>query len=370
MNDDACFVPTYSGSPDTCDAVCETMQIIECESGDDCCPPGCNPGNDVDCAPDACGNGTLDPGESCDPPEVPCVDECEPTEACETADLWGFEASCTLECKRAEITNCSMASDGCCPDTCTYLDDADCMEPVCGDGSVDGEETCDEAIPAGEPGACPASCDDNRACTDDRGGGSAADCDLRCQHVPIVECTAGDDCCPVGCTEADDADCANVACGDGIVDGEEGCDNAIGAGLPGWCPTSATDCEDDNECTTDRLEGVPSDCSAHCVNEEPACADGDGCCPPSCAPSQDSDCADLELCAGYCFGAITYCRGGDELFASTDECMTACVDMPVGVDGDSSGDSIYCRLHHLEDAKTDPEGHCEHIALQPMGGCE
>jgi hypothetical protein len=368
VSDDACFVPTYTGSVDTCDAVCDTMQIIECVTGDGCCPAGCNPGNDVDCAPAECGNGTLDPGESCDPPDIPCVDECEATEACETAEFWGFEASCTLECRREPITVCSMTSDGCCPDDCTYQTDADCAEPVCGDGSIDGDETCDSAIPASDEGACPQTCDDNRACTNDLMSGS--DCEVFCQRSSIVQCTGGDDCCPAGCTEADDPDCANVACGDGIVDGDEGCDNAIPAGEPGACPTDAAMCDDGDECTTDSLEGSAADCSARCINEEPACIDGDGCCPPACSPSEDADCAELELCPDYCFGAITYCRNEHELFSSTEECMAACAMMPVGEPDASSGDSIHCRIHHLEDARTDPEGHCEHSALEPLGGCE
>jgi hypothetical protein len=370
VNDDACFIPHYSGSPQTCDAVCDTMQIIECATGDDCCPPGCNPGNDVDCAPPACGNHSLDPGESCDPPEFPCVDVCESSDTCETAELWGFEASCTLECKRETITSCSATSDGCCPETCTFETDADCPEPVCGDAMVEGDETCDQGIDPGRPGACPDDCDDNRACTRDLLSGSVSDCSAYCQHVPIVQCTDGDDCCPPGCTEAEDPDCANVTCGDGVIDGDEGCDNAIGPGEPGECPMTPDVCDDGDECTDDMLQGMVADCSARCVHQEPPCVDDDGCCPPGCSPAEDAECAELELCPDYCFDAITYCQGQYQLFESTDDCLAACSSMPVGRLGDVSGDSIQCRIHHLEDAKSDPEGHCEHAGPQPLGGCE
>jgi len=53
--------------------------------------------------------------------------------------------------------------------------------PPCGNGRVDPGETCDTAIPAGAPGACPPpDCDDHVPCTKDTPSGS--DCTATCLH--------------------------------------------------------------------------------------------------------------------------------------------------------------------------------------------
>ncbi len=53
--------------------------------------------------------------------------------------------------------------------------------PRCGNGLVDPGETCDTAIPAGAPGACPPpNCDDHVPCTKDMPSGSG--CTAKCEH--------------------------------------------------------------------------------------------------------------------------------------------------------------------------------------------
>jgi MYXO-CTERM domain-containing protein len=74
--------------------------------------------------------------------------------------------------------------------------------PVCGDGKVEGNETCDP------PSSCPTSCDDSDPCTGDALIGSAAACTASCTHAQITLCIIGDGCCPPGCTFANDSDCA------------------------------------------------------------------------------------------------------------------------------------------------------------------
>lgn len=65
-------------------------------------------------------------------------------------------------------------------------------------------------------------------------------------------------------------------CGNGQLDPGENCDPGIKAGDPGACPTSATECDDLNTCTTDSLTGQAADCSAICVNTAltPCCGNG------------------------------------------------------------------------------------------------
>lgn len=366
--EDGCFTAEYVGSEATCDAECITMQIVACVNDDDCCPAGCNPGNDVDCASEDCGNGQLDPGETCDDPEVPCPTDCAPTHACESAEFRGFAAACTLTCVREEITACLPDADGCCPAGCSDVNDADCNPAVCGDGDVTGQETCDSGIQWPAPGSCSPACEDNRSCTVDLMNGTVAACDVQCTHAAATDCVSGDDCCPAGC-EGTDADCEDVVCGDGNVDGSEQCDSAIPADEPGACPANDSDCDDFDACTTDSMTGDAADCSAQCVNTPPPCVDGDGCCSPACTADNDDDCAALDLCELYCFSALTYCSGQHELYESQGECENACEQMPIGIPGAESGDSVYCRIHHLDDAETDPEGHCIHGAEVPLDGC-
>src|SRR5215831_3729850 len=85
----------------------------------------------------------------------------------------------------------------------------------CGDGVKQANEKCDTAIPAGMPGACPTSCDDQNACTIDSLNGTG--CQQECVHGAITACQAGDGCCPSTCTAANDSDCM-ASCGNGVVD--------------------------------------------------------------------------------------------------------------------------------------------------------
>ena len=146
---------------------------------------------------------------------------------------------------------------------------------VCGDGVVGRGETCDPIE------SCPETCDDGVACTSDTRMGEASTCDVACDVTVIEACANGDGCCPDGCDSSTDDDCS-ASCGDGVLDDGETCDP------PGTCPTS---CDDANACTTDRLTGSATACSAACSNVAiTACVAGDGCCAPGCDATTDSDC--------------------------------------------------------------------------------
>ena len=364
---EGCFSATFSGAPESCDALCETTQIDECIDDDGCCPVACTPESDRDCVPDTCGDGVVQPPETCDEPDFPCPTQaqCQPTHSCDLATLRGEAFTCVVTCVHTEIVACLMLSDGCCPEQCTYQNDSDCPAPVCGNGVVEQGELCDTTAVGAE--ACPADCNDNRACTTDLLNGM--DCTTSCSHATQGACTDADGCCPPACTPANDSDCNNVSCGDGVIDGDEGCDNAIAAGQPGACPATDADCDDGDPCTTDMQVGDAADCSARCVNAPLACAGGDGCCPFPCTANNDTECQDLALCETLCFRAINYCMGDNELWAATSDCMAACGDMATGRDGEDTTDSVYCRIQHLGDALDDPETHCGHAGVAPAEGC-
>ena len=117
--------------------------------------------------------------------------------------------------------------------------------------------------------------------------------------------------CPIGKTCLLDSDCDSGLClsgvcavpkncGNGQIDPNETCD--------GDCPES---CDDGDDCTTDIMTGSAEDCTADCFYAPvTSCTDGDGCCPPGCASSNDNDCADggfaLRLNAGLESGTSTF----------------------------------------------------------------
>ncbi|MEZ4402784.1 MAG: DUF4215 domain-containing protein [Kofleriaceae bacterium] len=154
---------------------------------------------------------------------------------------------------------------------------------TCGDGIVQAEfgELCDPG--AAGAGACPTACDDGMACTADVLAGSG--CQAACMSSAITVAVDGDGCCPIGATAATDSDCA-PGCGNGVVDAGETCDTAIASGA-GACPTT---CNDGQACTTDALVAGGT-CQAACTATPITTpVNGDGCCPTGATPATDTDC--------------------------------------------------------------------------------
>lgn len=75
---------------------------------------------------------------------------------------------------------------------------------VCGNGILEADELCDTTIAAGQPGACPSTCDDADACTVDTLSG--AECSATCEHT-LLAAKDGDGCCPPGVGTDADNDC-------------------------------------------------------------------------------------------------------------------------------------------------------------------
>ncbi|MBK8011419.1 MAG: hypothetical protein IPK13_08715 [Deltaproteobacteria bacterium] len=220
--------------------------------------------------PSACGNGVLDPNETCDGTCPTSVAECDDSNACTTETFSGSAAACDAACGHVPITRC-IDGDGCCAPGCNSNSDNDCT-PVCGNGALEQGETCD--------GACPTTCDDGDACTEDTLSGDPSACNAECTSTTISACANSDGCCPSSCTFANDDDCAPPVCGNGQLEVGELCD--------GNCPTS---CNDEDPCTADALVGSSGACDAHCVHTPVSlCASGDGCCGLGCSPLLDDEC--------------------------------------------------------------------------------
>jgi hypothetical protein len=170
---------------------------------------GCSAADDAGLsgAASACGNGVIDPGETCDTAIASgasgCPSGCDDGNACTTDVLSG--SACTAACAHEPIAKCT-SGDGCCPKGCTADQDSDCVEK-CGDGIVSGGETCDIAIKTGK-GACPTSCSSSDACVVPRLDGSG--CQASCVGTTTVTPKSGDGCCPAGATHASDSDCPGL----------------------------------------------------------------------------------------------------------------------------------------------------------------
>ena len=216
----ACTSDVLSGAD--CTAVCEHSAITDVADGDGCCPAGGTVATDSDCAA-SCGNGAVDPGETCDlgiaTGAGACPTACDDLQAC-TTDLLVNAGSCTAACTSTPIT-AAVNGDGCCPMGANSTNDSDC-NALCGNGVLDASETCDTAIASGA-GACPTTCTDNNACTTNVLS-NAGTCAAQCNFPPITMAVNGDGCCPPGANANTDTDC-QPTCGNGVVEGTEQCDD-------------------------------------------------------------------------------------------------------------------------------------------------
>ncbi|MBC7173096.1 MAG: hypothetical protein H5U40_11735, partial [Polyangiaceae bacterium] len=70
-----------------------------------------------------CGNGVVDPGETCD---VDCPTRCELPNLCQKSALDGSPGACNVACGAPEDITVCIGGDGCCPAGCTSGNDYDC----------------------------------------------------------------------------------------------------------------------------------------------------------------------------------------------------------------------------------------------------
>lgn len=82
---------------------------------------GCGSGDDGD---GLCGNGVLDPGETCDPPGS-CPTSCDDGDECTADSRTGRARDCNVVCTNEPIVDCT-GGDGCCPEGCDASSDTDC----------------------------------------------------------------------------------------------------------------------------------------------------------------------------------------------------------------------------------------------------
>ena len=155
-------------------------------------------------APESCGNGVLDPGETCDIATASgmpgaCPSGCSGGHDCTRYALEGSD--CTAHCVRRQVVE-RRNDDGCCPEGADWAADHDCASR-CGNGVLEPGETCDPAAACVQPGMCTS----RDACVIRRFMGEPTLCTARCEELRMRSCRSGDGCCPAGCNRATDADC-------------------------------------------------------------------------------------------------------------------------------------------------------------------
>jgi hypothetical protein len=117
----------------------------------------------------------------------------------------------------------------------------------CGNGAVEPGETCDVGIAAGQPGACPMSCENTDPCivvTLIEPG----TCLAECESVEVADPIHGDGCCPPGANSLNDDDC-DPFCGNAVCEAGEEVDCIADC----TCVEDA-DCNDFYVCTNDTCE--------------------------------------------------------------------------------------------------------------------
>jgi hypothetical protein len=71
-----------------------------------------------------------------------------------------------------------------------------------------------------------------------------------------------------------------------------------------------------------------------------------------------------EICESFCTIALAACTGANEAYDDMAACMTACgaFETEDAYDaGDTTGNTIECRMYHATVASTTPDVHCPHI---------
>jgi cysteine-rich repeat protein len=302
--------------------------------------------DDPDCQQAVCGDGVVDPGEQCD--------------------------------------DGNTLDGDCCSSTCTFDPDGS----SCTDGQFcNGEETCDGA------GSCqaglPVDCSDGVGCTDDACDEDADACvnapnDANCPDDgmfcsglefcdAVSDCSSTGDPCPLGtvCSEGSDTCDAVAACGNGILESGEECDD--GNTLDGDCCSSqcffepvGSSCSDGQFCNGDETcdgagacdVGIPVDCADDVACTVDTCDEaGDTC---TNAPD-DTFCDDQLFCNGteVC-DPVNDCQPGTPVDCSDgvgctddacDEDADACVNAPN--DANCPDDGLFCDGLEFCDAMND-----------------
>ncbi len=386
-------------NPDTCKAQCINDRLqTACQSGDDCCPPGCNTANDTDCSV-RCGDGVKDPSETCDPLAT-CPSRC-PAMGCQLRELKNA-GTCKAVCENSRMQTTCASDDDCCPGACNNNNDIDCA-PRCGNSVVERDEKCE---PVAECMRRQAACRSDRD-TIREGRGNPGQCTFECAES-ARRCGDADGQCPSGCQNDPDCkrangsvcesagQCLSNRCTDGRCCAETCglCERCTGGGgtcqmMPNTrvcgnsCVPSSQCCQScGNECSPcDPSSGQCRPAGGRSCNGGRGTCNGSGACVPNCAVGQacgatnqctrgettcpgcrridapdGTDCGDCRECRGG--SCQPTCRSGQN--CQGDRCVEIC-----GVEGSTCCNNGTCNNRFLECAQNNRCRQCGRAVGQP-----
>jgi|GEM_PF-7018677 len=395
----ACVEYVYTGSPSTCDASCTRTIIIQ--DGDGCCPPLQVGQTDSDCKI-GCNNGSLDRAlnEVCEPdptdprtPTCPTEAECKMSSPCLMANTG--DDQCTTPCVRDPSIPAATCEQAVCGDR--YVQTNEICEPhpfdqkttcpsdreckidkgPCFMANTSAERCVEPCVPVPDAASCEASsqstkCGDARVTgmevCDPMSAAGAGKCPVSAAECPAKECktaalSSGDALCVEPCVYTAIAACTmmpppttspNAArCGDGRKTGTEACDTAA-SGVDA-CPKTAAECEDNDECTTDRIRMAADACARICENIEIA-----GCTPGTPGTPGTPDMPDMP-------GMQPTAACGDGMISTSEKCdPMARGGCPASTaDCDDKND---CTMDTFVPGASQCQATCKHDAITPCTG--
>ena len=83
----------------------------------------------------------------------------------------------------------------------------------------------------------------------------------------------------------------------------------------------------------------------------------------------EAELTQAELCDQFCTGEFVTCTDQNQQYADEPTCLAACNAFEPGAPGDMAGNTLQCRIYHLNLAMTMPVPHCGHTAAVPTGVC-
>ena len=90
---------------------------------------------------------------------------------------------------------------------------------------------------------------------------------------------------------------------------------------------------------------------------------------PHAGPTSDGNMCGT-LCENYCYLAAKNCTGSNKLFETDAACMTACAGFATnGTYGATMGNTLQCRLYHVNVARDAANTHCPHSGVTPTAFC-
>ncbi len=298
-----------------------------------------------------CGDGVVNGTDACDGGDL----------AGETCETQGFDGG-TLAC----FGTCTFNTSGCTTD----------VNSICGDGTVEGVEECDDNNDATEVcdygqtscTVCAAGCVEEDGATSFCGDDfTDTDAGEGCDDGNTVteECAYGEESCTV-CNDS----CAEVAgatsfCGDSVADGFNGeeCDDG-------------NDVDDDSCSNTCTVVGA-TDCGNNTVDDGEDCDDGNRI-TEECAYGEtscdvcDSTCSTIAGATSFCGDEVIHVNNGEDCdlgTGNTNECdygVTTCtVCLPGCTEG--PGSTSFCGDGSIDSANGEA---CDDTNTDPGDGCD